>query len=210
MSPTRSDEAGRGASVRRGIVTLSCLALAGLVGLGISQLPSGSTTEVPGAEPLSAAQAHALLAGSPPQLARLHDQGGALLAGGAAAAHARLRSLKGYPVVINKWASWCVPCKQEFGAFQRASVEYGRRVAFIGIDSGDTERASALSFLRSHPVSYPSYYDPGGTLGEQLTESSGTPVTVFVPSHGKRFIYQGQFPSLQKLEQDVRRYALHA
>ena len=53
--------------------------------------------------------------------------------------HARLAALKGYPVVINKWASWCVPCKEEFGAFQRVSAEYGRRVAFIGIDSEDPQ-----------------------------------------------------------------------
>jgi cytochrome c biogenesis protein CcmG/thiol:disulfide interchange protein DsbE len=110
--------------------------------------------------------------------------------------------------VINKWASWCGPCKEEFGAFQRASAQYGRRVAFIGIDSADPKRADALGFLKSFPVSYPSYYDPSGSLGVQITDSSSTPVTVFIPRHGTPYIRQGQYPSVAKLEQDIRHYAL--
>jgi cytochrome c biogenesis protein CcmG/thiol:disulfide interchange protein DsbE len=112
--------------------------------------------------------------------------------------------------VINKWASWCVPCRAEFGAFQRASLALGREVAFFGIDSGDTSRADAVSFLRSYPLSYPSYYDPSGQAGGAITDSSFTPVTVFVDSTGRQYIHQGPYPSLQKLERDVRRYALGA
>lgn len=198
-------------STARTILTLACcLAVAGLVALGVSELPGGSPTGGSTATRLTAAQARALLAGSPPQLAALHARGGELLQGGAPALHARLTALKGYPVVINKWASWCVPCKQEFGAFQRASAEYGRRVAFIGLDSADSNRADALAFLRSFPVSYPSYYDPSGSLGEQITDSSFTPVTVFIPRHGKPYIRQGQYPNLGKLRQDVEKYALNA
>ena len=113
-------------------------------------------------------------------------------------------------MVINKWASWCVPCKEEFGAFQRVSAEYGRRVAFIGIDSEDPTRADARAFLKLFPVSYPSYYDPSGQLGVQTTDSSFTPVTVFVAPDGRRFIYQGQIPNVAKLRHDVERYALNA
>jgi cytochrome c biogenesis protein CcmG/thiol:disulfide interchange protein DsbE len=103
-----------------------------------------------------------------------------------------------------------VPCREEFGAFQRASAEYGRRVAFLGIDSGDSSRARARAFLKSFPVSYPSYYDQSEELGEQVTDSSFTPVTVILARNGKPFIYQGQFPSVAKLEQDIRRYGLDA
>ncbi len=194
---------------RRAIVTVVCLAALALIAVGIAELPhdssGGSATT-----PLTAVQASALLAGSPPPLAALHAQAGALLDGGAGALRARLSALKGYPVVINKWASWCVPCKEEFGAFQRVSAEYGRRVAFIGIDSEDPTRADARAFLKLFPVSYPSYYDPSGQLGVQITDSSFTPVTVFVAPDGRRFIYQGQIPNVAKLRHDVERYALNA
>jgi cytochrome c biogenesis protein CcmG, thiol:disulfide interchange protein DsbE len=193
---------------RRAIVTLLGLATAGLIAVGVAELPRGSSPRDASATRLTAAQTRVLLAGSPPPLAALHEQGGLLLEDGARALNARLADLKGYPVVINKWASWCVPCKQELGAFQRASAEYGRRVAFVGLDSADTSRADAAAFLRSFPMSYPSYYDKSGQLGEQITDSSFTPVTVFAGRDGRRFIHQGQYPSLAKLEQDIQRYAL--
>ena len=84
----------------------------------------------------------AQLAGSPAPLAALHAQANELLGGGRRALRARLAALHGWPIVINKWASWCEPCKAEFGVFQRVSLKLGRRVAFIGIDSGDTARRS--------------------------------------------------------------------
>ena len=191
------------------IVTFVCLAALALIAVGIAELPGGSSGGSATTR-LTAAQAGALLAGSPPPLAALHAQGGTLLDGGASALKARLATLKGFPVVINKWASWCVPCKEEFGAFQRVSAEYGRRVAFMGIDSEDPKRTDASAFLRSFPVSYPSYYDPSGKLGVQTTDSSFTPVTVFIAPDGHRFIYQGQIPSVAKLRHDVERYALNA
>lgn len=193
---------------RRAILTLACLAVAGLIAVGVAELPGGSSTDTTRTTQLTRAQVGALLAGSPPPLATLHAQGGELLDGGAKTLHARLAALKGYPVVINKWASWCVPCKEEFPAFQRASAEYGKRVAFIGLDSGDSGKADAQAFLRSFPVSYPSWYDPSGSLGEQITDSSFTPVTVFIPVHGKPYPRQGQYPSLAKLKADIQRYAL--
>src|SRR5437879_7251183 len=106
--------------------------------------------------PAAAAQA---LAGSPPALAALHRESGALLGGGAKAFRARLVALRGHPVVVNKWASWCAPCRSEFPFLQRLSVSLGRRVAFLGVDSND-DGGDARRFLRSYPVSYPSYADP--------------------------------------------------
>ena len=78
------------------------------------------------------------LSRSPPALAALHAQANEIVAGGLPALRARLAALHGTPVVINKWASWCEPCREEFGVFQRVSVSRGRQVAFLGIDSEDT------------------------------------------------------------------------
>jgi cytochrome c biogenesis protein CcmG, thiol:disulfide interchange protein DsbE len=193
---------------KRLLTALGGLALLVLVTIGALQLADSRPPATTTPSHLTPAQMHARLAGSPPALARLHAQAGELLNGGGTALHQRLRSLRGMPVVINKWASWCAPCRSEFGPFQHVSVSLGRQVAFIGIDSNDSSRSSALAFLHSFPVSYPSYYDADGTLGEAITGSSFMPVTVFYDRAGRQYIRQGPYPNLTKLESDVERYAL--
>jgi thiol-disulfide isomerase/thioredoxin len=177
-----------------------------LVIVGLTQIGSGGHAAAPSR--LSLAQMRARLAGSAAPLAGLHEQAGEILDGGLPALRARLRGLRGTPVVINKWASWCVPCRAEFGAFQQVSVAQGRTVAFVGIDSGDTSRSAAAAFLRAHPVPYPSYFDPGGQAGTEVTDSSFTPVTVFRNRRGAEYIHQGPYATAAVLEADVRRYAL--
>jgi cytochrome c biogenesis protein CcmG/thiol:disulfide interchange protein DsbE len=183
------------------------VAILALLVIGLVQLASSTPAPVK-ASRLTLAQMRASLHGSPPPLAALHAQASELLPGGIGAFRARLATLRGRPVVINKWASWCVPCRAEFGAFQRASLAQGRQVAFIGIDSGDSSRGAALAFLRSFPVSYPSFYDHSGALGGAITDSTFTPVTVFYNASGGQYIRQGPYPSQAKLEADVRRYSL--
>jgi cytochrome c biogenesis protein CcmG/thiol:disulfide interchange protein DsbE len=195
-------------SAKRVSIMLSGVTLVVLLAVGLVQLTDRSQAPVAPSR-LTLAQMRERLAGSPAPLAALHAQANEILPGGLPALRTRLATLRGTPVVINKWASWCEPCRAEFGAFQRASVNLGRKVAFIGIDSGDGN-ADARTFLRSFPVSYPSYYDHSGQAGFAITDSSLTPVTVFYSDSGSEFIHQGPYPSLAKLEQDVRRYALDA
>jgi thiol-disulfide isomerase/thioredoxin len=191
-------------SIASGGAALLALLVVGLVQLAGSAGTSGTPST------FSLAQMSARLSGSPAPLAALHTQADELLPGGLRALRARIAGLRGRPIVINKWASWCAPCRSEFGPFQRASVALGREVAFIGIDSGETSRADALAFLRSFPVSYPSYYDPSQEAGDAITDSTFVPVTVFYDSAGGEYIRQGPYLSQAKLEQDVRRYALGA
>jgi len=188
-------------------IAAATLALAVLLVVGLLQL-SGSPATVAPLE-LTGAQMRERLKGSSPQLAALHAQANEILSGGLPALSARLAALRGTPVVINKWASWCVPCRAELGVFQRVSISQGRSVAFVGIDSGDAKRSDAVDFLRSHPVSYPSYYDRSEQMGLAVSDSTLTPVTVFYDRSGHKFIYDGPFVSVAKLEEDVKRYALN-
>jgi thiol-disulfide isomerase/thioredoxin len=191
-------------------IAVGGVAVLALLLVGLIQLNGSSQTPATAPAGLTLAQMRVRLTGSPAPLAALHAQADEILPGGLRALRARLAALRGRPLVINKWASWCQPCRSEFGAFQRVSLTRGREVAFIGIDSGEPSRADALGFLRSFPVSYPSYYDQSGQAGAAITDSTFTPVTVFYDRRGAQFIHQGPYPSASKLEQDVERYALDA
>jgi Thiol-disulfide isomerase and thioredoxins len=148
------------------------------------------------------------LAGSPAPLAALHSQAGELLSGGTAAYEKRIAALQGYPVVVNVWASWCGPCRFEFPVLQKLSARYGNRVAFLGIDSQDSNDA-AKTFLGEAPVPYPSYTDPDRKIAAALDVTLGLPDTVFYDAGGK-LVYrkQGPYAHGSELEEDVRRYAL--
>jgi cytochrome c biogenesis protein CcmG, thiol:disulfide interchange protein DsbE len=186
-------------------------ALAVVLTIAVAELPKHSSAGNGAAQAqLTQAQAQALLAGSPPALTALHAQGGELLADDGRAWQAQLRALHGLPLVVNKWASWCVPCQGERVVFQRAAANWGRRVAFLGIDAGDSSRSDAQAFLHVTPMSYPSFYDASGSLGREVTGSPFTPVTLFVTKDGGRYPHQGPYTSVAALERDIERYAVGA
>jgi thiol-disulfide isomerase/thioredoxin len=150
------------------------------------------------------------LAGSPAPLAALHRQANQLLPGGVDAFEERVAALKGYPVVVNVWASWCGPCRFEFPTLQKLSARYGKRVAFLGVNSQDSD-ANAEEFLAEAPVPYPSYTDPDKGLIEALGGVGGLPDTAFYDRDGKLlFLQQGAYADKADLEADVKRYALES
>ena len=179
---------------------LFALALAALLAGGCGSSEDGASAGHPDYE--------RALAGAPAPLASLHKQANELLPGGADAYDRRIDSLRGYPIVANVWASWCGPCRFEFPVLQKLSARYGKRVAFIGIDSEDSDDA-ATTFLGESPVPYPSYSDPDKDIADSLGASLGLPDTAFYDRAGELvYLKQGPYADDSELEADVERYAL--
>jgi thiol-disulfide isomerase/thioredoxin len=192
-----------------GVRRLLPLALAALVivvlVIGLSQAGSGNESAPKARFDLPAALT--TLEGAPPPLAALHAQAAKLLEGGLPAFRARVRELRGHPVVVNKWASWCGPCRTEFPLFQRTATAHGKRVAFVGIDGARDPRPDAEAFLQDFPLPYPSYLDPDEKISTAFGIPANYPITLFLDERGKTaFIHQGQYRTQAELETDIRRY----
>ena len=150
------------------------------------------------------------LIGSPAPLAALHAQASRVI-GSEPQLMARIKALRGYPIVINAWASWCGPCQAEFGLFASASQQYGRQVAFLGADTDDSG-GDARAFLNQHRVSYPSYSDTSTGLHALLRAGlEGLPTTIFIDRSGQvAFVHTGQYDVQGTLDEDIKTHALGA
>lgn len=150
------------------------------------------------------------LAKVPPKLQPLYDKGGGLAPGELDGFTEQLEQVRGFPVVVNNWASWCGPCRVEWPWFQEAASKYLDRVAFIGVDGDDSDGA-ATTFLNEHPVPYPSFADPGKDLADRTgaTLIGAFPNTLFFDRDGNLlYAHQGQYPDQATLEADIEKYAL--
>ena len=192
--------------MRRAVLPLlALLALAAVLVIGLGQASKGDAEPATGRFDLAAAKRE--LAGAPAPLAALYAQANELLPGGDRAYSARLRELRGYPVVVNKWASWCGPCQAEFPYFQQVATQRGKQVAFLGVDSDDSA-PEARTFLRDQPLPFPSYEDPDKEIAGRFGRM-GLPTTLFIDERGKQvFLHQGQYRSAAALAADVDRYLL--
>jgi cytochrome c biogenesis protein CcmG, thiol:disulfide interchange protein DsbE len=190
--------------MRRILAILAAVALVAVLVIGLSQ--AGGDSEQ-AAEPahFDLAQAKRELAGAPAPLAALHEQSSRLLPGGVDAFRKRLEELKGQPIVINKWASWCRPCRAEFPIFQQVATERGKEIAFLGVNAAD-KRPAAERFLAERPLPYPSYEDSGEQIARSLEAPKYFPMTVFVDPRGKTFTHTGEYHSRAELEADLDRY----
>jgi cytochrome c biogenesis protein CcmG, thiol:disulfide interchange protein DsbE len=92
--------------------------------------------------------------------------------------------LRGTPVVVNLWASWCEPCKVEMPRLAAAASRHPG-VQFVGVDTLDS-REGAEAFIAEFSVPFPSLFDPEGTVRTEL-EGFGLPVTVFFDADGEQF-----------------------
>lgn len=183
---------------------LGVVILTAVLVVGLSQAGSKNDDAPTAAFDLQAAKRK--LAGAPAPLAALHAQSSQLLDGGVPAFKRRLAELKGTPVVINKWASWCGPCRAEFPAFQQIATERGKEIAFLGVNSHDSDD-KARDFLAEYPVPFPSYVDPDEKIAREIKAPANYPITVFINAKGEtEFIHQGGYTSADQLAADVEQY----
>jgi cytochrome c biogenesis protein CcmG, thiol:disulfide interchange protein DsbE len=184
---------------------LGVLVLTAIVVIGLRQA-GGSGSDSDTLPPLALNDMLHSLQGAPPALASLYAQPNGLLGGGTKAFDARLDQLDGHPVVVNKWASWCSPCRAEFPLFERQAAKQGKKIAFVGINGKDKAPA-AKRFLARYPLPYPSYEDPDENIARHVKAPQFYPMTIFVDATGRTaFIHAGEYKSEDQLAADIDKY----
>jgi cytochrome c biogenesis protein CcmG, thiol:disulfide interchange protein DsbE len=192
--------------MRRLLLIAGGVALVAVIVIGLTQASGGGTTEGD-ATKFDLPAAKQKLATAPAPLNGLYTQANQLLGGGTSAFAARLDELKGHPLVINKWASWCGPCQAEFSIFQNVATQRGKDVGFLGLNVSDTD-SHARGFLAKRPLPFPSYTDPDEKLTAELkAPQKVAPVTVFVGRNGSiATVHSGAYTSTKQLNADIDRY----
>ena len=89
----------------------------------------------------------------------------------------------GDPIVLNVWASWCIPCRSEAPLLAAAHAAFGDDVAFIGVDIEDTQ-GGARAFIGEYGLEFVSYFDRNGAVRAALG-GVGVPITYFFASDGE-------------------------
>jgi cytochrome c biogenesis protein CcmG, thiol:disulfide interchange protein DsbE len=116
-----------------------------------------------------------------------------------------LGELRGTPLVVNFWASWCTPCIAEAPRLVAAHARYGDRVQFLGVDIQDA-RDDGAGFLRDHGIPYPSVFDGTSSIEHGLG-LFGQPVTAFFDADGTLVANVPGEISTEDLDANVRAIA---
>jgi thiol-disulfide isomerase/thioredoxin len=163
--------------------------------LALALLAAGCTSTPSAGAPASSGGAVALVdcpdPGTPSTAgAALPDLSLPCLGAGEGAATVPLRRLTGRPMVVNLWASWCGPCREELPALSRLARTAGGRLRVLGVASLDVPDNS-IAFASDSRLPFPSLQDRDGNL-ERGLRRNGLPVTVLVRTEGTiAYVYQG-------------------
>ena len=112
------------------------------------------------------------------------------------------RELKGRPLVINFWASWCIPCRAEAPRFVASARQHSGAVTFLGVDVQDF-KSDARSFLRRYHVNYVSVRDGKGSTYADYG-LTGVPETFWVDARGRIIAHYAGEISRDQLERGIR------
>jgi thiol-disulfide isomerase/thioredoxin len=96
----------------------------------------------------------------------------------------KLSAFRGKPLLINVWASWCGPCRDEMGSLERLSRRYGGKAFNVVGISTDDDHAAAAKFVKVSGVSFPNYIDRNLVL-ENMLGANRLPLTVLVDGEGR-------------------------
>jgi thiol-disulfide isomerase/thioredoxin len=192
--------------MRRALWIVAAAGLIAVLVIGLTQAGDHTGDSAAREKPFDLGAAQRKLAGAPAPLAGLYKQSNQLLGGGRTAFERRVAKLKGHPIIVNKWASWCRPCRAEFPIFERVAAQRGTSVAFLGLNGKDKTPA-AKRFLAAEPLPYPSYVDADEDVARSLEAPSYYPMTVFLDRRGKvTHSRTGEYTSVQQLTTDIDRY----
>jgi cytochrome c biogenesis protein CcmG/thiol:disulfide interchange protein DsbE len=116
-----------------------------------------------------------------------------------------LADLRGHPLVLNFWASWCVPCAEEASILEAISREFrAGGLIVVGVDTQDLEQ-SGRRFVSQHALTYMNLRDPDGSVA-RMFGTTGVPETFFVSADG---LIRGKFPG-EQLDRGAWREAVRA
>jgi thiol-disulfide isomerase/thioredoxin len=114
-----------------------------------------------------------------------------------------LAELRGRPVVVNFWGSWCPPCREEAPDLRTASEEFEGRVQFLGVDILDN-REAAREFIREFDWRYPSVFDPEAEIRGGLGYL-GQPITLIYDARGRLAFDTVGIVTLELLREEIRK-----